>query len=104
MIKRKDLTNAITVALAASTGLLSHSVMAENVLEEVTVTATKRAENLQDVPFAVSALGQQRLDELNIANFDDYIRFLPGVNSAGRGPGQSSIFIRGMATDSSDQT
>ena len=104
MIKRRKLSNAITMALATSAGLLAPSVMAENVLEEVTVTATKRAENLQDVPFAVSALGEQRLDELNIANFDDYIRYLPGVNSAGRGPGQSSIFIRGMATDSSDQT
>jgi outer membrane receptor protein involved in Fe transport len=105
MIKRKRLTNSITVALATSAGLLSGSVLAaENVLEEVTVTATKRTENLQDVPFAVSALGQEKLDELNIANFDDYIRYLPGVNSAGRGPGQSSIFIRGMATDSSDQT
>jgi iron complex outermembrane receptor protein len=104
MIERKKLTNAITMALATSAGLLSGSVMAENVLEEVTVTATKRVENLQDVPFAVSALGQEQLDELNIANFDDYIRYLPGVNSAGRGPGQSSIFIRGMATDSSDQT
>jgi iron complex outermembrane receptor protein len=105
MIKRKRLANSITMALATSAGLLSGSVIAaENVLEEVTVTATKRAENLQDVPFAVSALGQEKLDELNIANFDDYIRYLPGVNSAGRGPGQSSIFIRGMATDSSDQT
>jgi iron complex outermembrane receptor protein len=104
MIKRKVLANAVTTALATSAGLLSSSVMAENVLEEVTVTATKRVENLQDVPFAVSALGQEKLDELNIANFDDYIRYLPGVNSAGRGPGQSSIFIRGMATDSSDQT
>jgi outer membrane receptor protein involved in Fe transport len=105
VIKRNELTNAVTLALATSAGLLSGSVMAaENVLEEVTVTATKRAENLQDVPFAVSALGQEQLDELNVANFDDYIRYLPGVNSAGRGPGQSSIFIRGMATDSSDQT
>jgi hypothetical protein len=105
MFERKTLSNSITMALATSAGMLSGSVMAaENVLEEVTVTATKRVENLQDVPFAVSALGQEKLDELNITNFDDYIRYLPGVNSAGRGPGQSSIFIRGMATDSSDQT
>jgi len=104
MIKRKRLCNAITLALATSTGLLPTAGLAENVLEEVTVTATKRAENLQDIPFAVTALGQEQLDELNVANFDDYIRYLPGVNAAGRGPGQSSIFIRGMATDSSDQT
>ena len=73
-------------------------------LEEVVVTATKRTENLQDVALAVTALSGEKLDQLNVLNFDDYIRYLPGVNSAGRGPGQSSIFIRGMATDSSDQT
>jgi outer membrane receptor protein involved in Fe transport len=105
MIRKKQLANAITLALATSAGMLSSPVSAaENVLEEVTVTATKRVENLQDIPFAVTALGQEQLDQLNIENFDDYIRYLPGVNSAGRGPGQSSIFIRGMATDSSDQT
>ena len=104
MIKRKRLAKSITLALATSAGLLSGTVLAENALEEVIVTATKRAQNLQDVPLAVTALGQEKLDALNISNFDDYIRFLPGVNSAGRGPGQSSIFIRGMATDSSDQT
>ena len=104
MTERKKLTSSITLALSASTGLLSGTVLAETVLEEVTVTATKRVENLQDVPLAITALSGERLDELNIANFDDYIRYLPGVNSAGRGPCQSSIFIRGMATDSSDQT
>jgi len=102
MRKRKKLANAIALSLATSTGLVSIPAMA--VLEEVVVTATKRVENLQDVPLAVTALTEEKLDQLNIANFDDYIRYLPGVNSAGRGPGQSSIFIRGMATDSSDQT
>ena len=102
MIRRKELCNAIALALATSSGMVSIPAMAQ--LEEVIVTATKRVENLQDVPLAVTALSQEKLDALNIANFDDYIRYLPGVNSAGRGPGQSSIFIRGMATDSSDQT
>jgi len=104
MMQKNKLANAITLALTTSTGLIPGTIMAEMVLEEVTVTATKRVENLQDVPLVVTALSEDTLDELNIANFDDYIRYLPGVNSAGRGPGQSSIFIRGMATDSSDQT
>jgi outer membrane receptor protein involved in Fe transport len=102
MIRRNRLTNAIAVALTTSTGLVANPAFAQ--LEEVIVTATKRVENLQNVPLAVTALSEETLDELNVANFDDYIRYLPGVNSAGRGPGQSSIFIRGMATDSSDQT
>jgi len=90
------------MALATSAGLASASAMAQ--IEEIIVTATKRTESLQDVAIAVQALGEKKLEDLNIANFDDYIRYLPTVNSAGRGPGQSSIFIRGLATDSSDQT
>ena len=90
------------MALAASAGL--GSAPANAVFEEIIVTATKRATDLQDTPIAVQALGAEKLEQLNITNFDDYIRYLPNVNSAGRGPGQSSVFIRGMATDSSDQT
>jgi iron complex outermembrane receptor protein len=100
MLRRNTLSNAILVAL--STTLVSTAATAQ--IEEIVVTATKREQNLQDVPIAVQALDESKLDQLNVTNFDDYIRYLPSVNSAGRGPGQSSIFIRGMATDSSDQT
>jgi len=102
MFKKTKLNKAVCMALATSAGLASASAMAQ--IEEIIVTATKRTESLQDVAIAVQALGEKKLEDLNIANFDDYIRYLPTVNSAGRGPGQSSIFIRGLATDSSDQT
>ena len=100
MFRRKAVSQAVIVSLSAG----SLPLVASAQIEEIVVTATKREESLQDVAVSVQALGQERLEELNIANFDDYIRFLPNVNAAGRGPGQSSIFIRGMATDSSDQT
>ncbi len=100
MFRRKALSQAVMVAL--STGSVGLATAAE--LDEIIVTATKREASLQDVPIAVQALDQQRLEDLNIGNFDDYVRYLPNVNAAGRGPGQSFIFIRGMATDSSDQT
>src|SRR5690606_8850656 len=100
MFRRSAVSQAVIVSLSAG----SLPLVASAQIEEIVVTATKREESLQDVAVSVQALGQERLEELNIANFDDYIRFLPNVNAAGRGPGQSSIFIRGMATDSSDQT
>ena len=100
MFRRKALRRAILAALSAGTVPLAGAAE----LEEIVVTATKREENLQDVALSVQVLGEQRLEQLNIANFDDYFRYLPNVNAAGRGPGQSSIFVRGMATDSSDQT
>ena len=103
MYRKTEISNAVCLALATTAGLASVSAVAAE-FEEITVTATKRATDLQDTPISIQALGEEKLDELNIANFDDYIRYLPNVNSAGRGPGQSSVFIRGMATDSSDQT
>jgi outer membrane receptor protein involved in Fe transport len=73
--------------------------LAENVIEEVTVTATKREESMQDIPITVQALSGETLNDLNIGNFDDYVRFLPNVNAGGRGPGQNEVYIRGMSID-----
>ncbi len=77
----------------------SFTVPASAQIEEVLVTATKREENQQDVPVAVQALDGSAIDDLNIGNFDDYVRFLPNVTFGGRGPGQSTVYIRGMAVE-----
>src|SRR5687768_10954102 len=47
---------------------------------EIVVTATKREENLQDVPVSIQAIGTRRLDQLNISNFEDYTKQLPSVS------------------------
>ena len=49
----------------------------ELVLEEIIVTATKRADNLQDIPISVIALSSQTIEQLGIDDFDSYaLRFL----------------------------
>ncbi|MFC6632992.1 TonB-dependent receptor [Microbulbifer taiwanensis] len=98
MFEKSKLHSAILAAGAAVLG--SQPVLAEpRQIEEVTVTATKRAASAQDIPVTVQALGEESLENLNVSNFDDYIRHMPNVTSGGRGPGQSSIYIRGMATE-----
>ncbi len=47
---------------------------------EIIITATKREENVQNVPINVIALGTRRLDQLNISNFEDYTKQLPSVS------------------------
>ncbi len=64
----------------------------------IVVTAQKRSEDLQDVPVSVSAIGEEQLDELNIDTFEDYLDQLPTVTAGGSGPGQSTIYIRGLAS------
>src|SRR4051794_14182394 len=47
---------------------------------EIIITATKREENLQNVPISVQAIGTRRLDQLNISNFEQYTKQLPSVS------------------------
>ena len=68
-------------------------------VEDVVVTATRREEKLQDVPIAVQALSGDKLQELGITDFQKLLLFLPDVHAAGRGPGQNTVYIRGLSTD-----
>jgi len=67
-------------------------------LQEVVVTATRREENLQNVPIAIQALTGDTLSKLNATTFDDYVKYLPNVTAQGLGPGQNNIYMRGLAT------
>src|SRR6202046_5193061 len=69
-------------------------------LAEITVTAQRRTENIQDVPISIQALTSETLQELNVETFDDYIKQLPNVTSASNGPGQNEVFMRGLSAGS----
>jgi len=70
----------------------------------IIVTAQKRSEDLQDVPISVQALGEEGLNQLNIDTFEDYLDQLPTVTAGGSGPGQSTIYIRGLASTTPNLT
>ncbi len=66
-------------------------------LEEIVVTAQKRAESLQDVPIAVSALSGDWMTKNNIANLEDVAALIPNLSLEGT-PGTNAIRIRGLGT------
>jgi outer membrane receptor protein involved in Fe transport len=66
-------------------------------IEEITVTSQKREESLQDVPISVQALSDEKLEELQINSFDDYIKYLPSVNYQTLAPGFGLAYFRGIA-------
>jgi iron complex outermembrane recepter protein len=65
-------------------------------LEEVTVTAERRTENIQDVPITVQAISGEQLTQLNVTNFNDLLKYTPNVTFSGNGPGTGNIFMRGL--------
>ena len=66
-------------------------------IEEVIVTAQRRTENAQDVPIAIQAFTGDTLQQLNVTNFDDLLKYLPNVVAPSAGPGQDQIFMRGLS-------
>lgn len=69
-------------------------------LAEVIVTATRRSENVQNVPITMQALTGRMLRQLHVSTFEDYVRMLPNLTSADNGPGQNEIFMRGASAGS----
>jgi len=92
-------TSLLTAAAAAAT-----ATQAAAQVEVIQVTATKREESAQSIPVAVSAIDSSDLEELRVDNFDDYLLQLPGVTAGGSGPGQNTIYIRGVASTTPNLT
>ncbi len=66
-------------------------------LEEIIVTAQKRVEDAQKVPISIQVLGGEKLEQLQVSNFEDYAKFLPSMSFQTLGPGQAQIYFRGIS-------
>src|ERR1700693_4341127 len=67
---------------------------ASSTLEEIVVTAQKRAGSVQDTPFSVSATSQEQIRNSGAGNITDFARNIAGLTIADLGPGQSQVAIR----------
>jgi iron complex outermembrane receptor protein len=85
---------ALAIALVTAAGSMpGHTQM----LEEVVVTATKRAEGLQDVPIAISVVSGEKIEQFGITELDELSAYLPNVH-IGESGGNNQIFIRGVGS------
>lgn len=92
---------AATATDAVQGGGTSTSVKSQaSTLQEVIVTATRRSENVQDVPITVQVLTGKAMKQLHITSFQNLVRMVPNLTSADNGPGQNEIFIRGIGAGS----
>ncbi len=97
-------TGLLASALLASSMLTSVTAFAQTApagavaLDQIVVTAQKRSENLQDVPVSILAFGEAKLEELQVSNFTDYVKYLPSVSFQTTSPGFSNVYFRGVAS------
>jgi iron complex outermembrane receptor protein len=103
LLRQLPLASAISAILAGGAPMAqAQTAQATDTLEEVTVTAQKVTENLQNVPISIEAIGNQKLEQLNIVNLDSYVEYLAGVTTiksigqGGNGIGTSHVYMRGI--------
>ena len=110
-IKRNTLFAAITTALVVSTA--SSPALAQDQavgnddlrIEEITVTATRREEKLSDIPYNISAISGEMIEDFQVQSNEELMRAIPGVTMVDQGQRNTGvvnhIVIRGLNVSSS---
>ena len=95
---------ALSAAVSAVLSMAAHDAAAQEAPEtpviglgEVIVTATKRAERLQDVSESISAFDSDDIAMRGLTQIDDVAKYIPGLSLAQREPGGTTIVFRGVA-------
>jgi len=88
--------NVMAMAILAS---LATTSVAEITIEEVVVSARKRAENLQEVPIAVTAFTASQIESAGIQRPADFISLMPNVTMVdSANVGDTQVSIRGIVS------
>lgn len=112
-MRTKFLVGCCMVALVTGTGHANaQSVPAEQGTasaqassSDIIVTASKRAQNLQDVPVAVTAVGEDKLQSLNVTNTAALATMAPGIVFVpAPNPNNLQFVVRGIGTYSTVDT
>ncbi|WP_125257675.1 TonB-dependent receptor [Brevundimonas fluminis] len=103
-MRAKLLATACAVAVLAPTVALAQEQTRERddqptQVEEVIVTATRRAERVQDVPLSITTLTQGELNERGIVNYDGLAMATPGVVLNRASANFNNFTARGIATN-----
>ena len=93
----KKRTVLLLGAMAPLVTLAASEEAEDLTIEQVVVTAQKRASALQDVPFSVAAASEQQIRDSGSTNIVDLSRNFAGLTITDLGPGQSQVAIRGIS-------
>jgi len=81
---------------ALASVLFSQAAVAEEVLDEIKVSADFRERSLLDVPFSVSVLGSEFLRDAAVQHFEELVNVIPNMNWSGDGHRARYFQIRGV--------
>ena len=96
---KKPFTLALS-GIAVLLGQGGHATAQESslALEEVIVTAQKRAENVQNIPLTINVLDGSLLDDFSIRDTNDLGNSIPGLTIQATPQNLSQVTVRGLGT------
>lgn len=94
---------AVTSMALAVSGAISQAFAAEQAapqddVQQVVVTAQKRAQTMVDVPQSMSVVGGDTLDRHQATGFADYLKLVPSLQLVQSTPGEGRLVLRGLDT------
>ena len=91
---------ASTFAFTANAQEAGDEAEGELRINAVTVTATRRAESVQDIPLNIAAVGEQQIAQQGFDELADVLAYVPGINIVDRGGRQGNpLIVRGLNAD-----
>ena len=101
---RKPLVTAISGVLAsASPVAMAQDEAGADTIEEIMVTASRREQRIEDIPYNISAVGGSDIEDQNIVDSAELMRLISGVSVIDRGFRNAghvnSLIIRGVNVD-----
>ncbi|MEM1401963.1 MAG: TonB-dependent receptor [Pseudomonadota bacterium] len=96
--RRTRLASAVSAAVIAGVAAAPLSAQ-ELALEEVVVTATKRAESVLDVSVSMTAMTGVETRLLNLNDIKDLISFTPGITGNSKDSFLDTVSVRGIRTN-----
>ena len=89
---------ATSIALAVSGAFAAGQDGARDDVQQVMVTAQKRAQATIDVPQSMSVVGGDALEKHQASGFSDYLKLVPSLQLVQSTPGEGRIVLRGLDT------
>lgn len=90
------------VAAILATGLeavagMTPAAQAQDRIEQIIVTATKRESTVQEIPFSINVQSQEDIQRAGAIDLEQLSRNIAGLTIQNLGPGQSQVAIRGVS-------
>jgi len=87
-----------SMALAISSAFAADQAAPQDDVQQVVVTAQKRAQTMVDVPQSMSVVGGDTLDKHQATGFADYLKLVPSLQLVQSTPGEGRLVLRGLDT------